>query len=624
MGEYSDKETDTVSIPGLKKEDAAEHVGVRTLEQVRQLTQRVTDLSELLKTQREMLLKRGMNLPMGSLDNLRSLKTQIDGLSKKVVNTQRELGQLRALAETTALINSSLKPSVVLNQVMDVVIQLTGAERGYILLKNKDTGEFDEFAVARGIDQEQLHKDEFTVSRTVVKEVARTNAPILTDNAQDDPRLKDGASIANLKLLSILAVPLSIRDDIIGVVYVDNRVLQGIFTQQEAELAAAFGNQAAVAIENARLFESARANLAQVTEFRDFMNNIFTSITSGVITVDHRGVVITCNVAAERILYFTIADTPLGKPLQEVLPPLPDEFYERLERVRVEDTQEFIEVEPEFTEYGKRYWNMIASPLRDENGVGQGVAIVLDDLTEQKEHEARLAEVRRYLPTALVDNIRSIDDVNVGGEEREISAIFCDVRGFTTFSEKLDPEQLMQIINKYLSVASDAINLYEGIVDKYMGDAVTGLFNTQLNPQENHAERAVRAAMSILYDLYALHEILPEEQRLFYGIGIHTGGAMLGNVGSPDRKEFAALGEATDISKILQENAGPAEIIISAATYEAVKDLFDCEQTTPKKTKGRTDIDTVYKVLRRKKGATTGALFVDPELANLLKDLDTD
>jgi adenylate cyclase len=401
-------------------------------------------------------------------------------------------------------------------------------------------------------------------------------------------------------------------------------VLQGIFTQQEAELAAAFGNQAAVAIENARLFESARANLAQVTEFRDFMNNIFTSITSGVITVDHRGAVITCNVAAERILYFTIADTPLGKPLQEVLPPLPDEFYERLERVRVEDTQEFIEVEPEFTEYGKRYWNMIASPLRDENGVGQGVAIVLDDLTEQKEHEARLAEVRRYLPTALVDNIRSIDDVNVGGEEREISAIFCDVRGFTTFSEKLDPEQLMQIINKYLSVASDAINLYEGIVDKYMGDAVTGLFNTQLNPQENHAERAVRAAMSILYDLYALHEILPEEQRLFYGIGIHTGGAMLGNVGSPDRKEFAALGEATDISKILQENAGPAEIIISAATYEAVKDLFDCEQTTPKKTKGRTDIDTVYKVLRRKKGATTGALFVDPELANLLKDLDTD
>jgi len=271
---------------------------------------------------------------------------------------------------------------------------------------------------------------------------------------------------------------------------------------------------------------------------------------------------------------------------------------------------------------GLRTWNVIISALRDAQGNRQGLALVLDDMTEHLAREATLAEVRRYLPPALVENIRSLDNVDVIGQERMITCISTDVRGFTTFSEKLEPEELMKIINQYLSVASDAINLYEGIVDKYMGDAVTGLFNTQLNPQEDHAVRAVRAAMSIIYDLYALHEVMPEEQRLFYGIGIHTASAFLGNVGGAERKEFTAIGEATTISKILEANAAAGEVIISQATYEYVKDLFECEERVPEKTKGE-HIPVVYKILKRKKGGNTGALFLDPELADLLKDMDS-
>jgi len=251
------------------------------------------------------------------------------------------------------------------------------------------------------------------------------------------------------------------------------------------------------------------------------------------------------------------------------------------------------------------------------------VALVLDDLTEQKAHEAQIAEVLRYVPKALVDNIRSLDDVDVGGQERVITALSTDVRGFTNFSEHLEPEELMEVINQYLRVASDSILLYEGIVDKYMGDAVVGLFNTQLNPQEDHARRAVQTAMTIIYDLYALHEVLPEEQCLFYGIGIHTGAAVLGNVGSEDRKEFTALGEAMDISKFLEGNAYGGDIIISASTYELVKDTFECEERSPHKMKkGFEDVTTIYKVLKRKKGVTTGQLFLDPELAELLNDED--
>jgi adenylate cyclase len=131
-------------------------------------------------------------------------------------------------------------------------------------------------------------------------------------------------------------------------------------------------------------------------------------------------------------------------------------------------------------------------------------------------------QVRRYVPMAGLDRIRAADLEHIQVEAREVTAIFCDVRGFTSFSEKLQPEDLMRVINRYLSLASDAVNLYEGIVDKYMGDAVTGLYNTQLNPQEDHAIRCVRAALSLVSDLYAQHEVLPEDQRLFYGIGIHN------------------------------------------------------------------------------------------------------
>lgn len=591
-----------------------------TLEQIRNLQQRANDLVELMRSQREILKQRGMNLPGNSLDNLRTMKLRLDGIQKQLGNTLVELQSLRALAETTALINSTLDTDSVLNQVMDTVINLTGAERGYIVLKNRETGALDQFRVARGMDQEALgtrgddpgsgKASEFIVSKTIVNEVAATGEAVLTDNASQDSRYQGQQSIVGFALRSILAVPLKVRDQVIGVVYCDNRIMSGLFQERDRELLSAFANQAGVAIENARLFEETRAQLTQILDMRNLLNNVFDSIVGGVITINTNGIIITCNEAAMHILE---QDETLGLPLEDVLPEMGDTFYETIAEVFNENKQVRVAVEPVLNGR-QRYWNAVISPLRG----GQGVVFVLDDLTAQKAREAQLAEVRRYLPLALVENINTVD---VSGQEREITMIATDVRGFTTFSERLQPEELMRIINQYLSVASDGINLYEGIVDKYMGDAVTGLFNTQLNPQSDHALRAVRAAMSIIYDLHALHEVLPPESRLYFGVGIHTGLAFLGNVGGADRQEFSALGEAQTISKILESNAGPGEILISPATYEYVKDMYEFEERIPEKTKGY-EIPVAYRVLRRKKGTTTGQLFLDPELAELLKDMD--
>lgn len=578
----------------------------------------VNDILGLLRTQRDMLRQRGVNLPSGSLDSLRSLKKRLDALEKTMADSHQELRSLRALADTTALINSAQKTDEVLNQVMDTVIALTGAERGYIVLKNADTGEL-EFRIARGMEQSTLDGSQgMIVSKTIVNTVADTGEPVLTDNASQDSRYDSQESIVGLQLRSILAVPLKVRDEILGVVYCDNRFLQGLFKQTELTVLTAFANQAAVALENARLFETTQARLQEITELRDRMMNLFTSIASGVLTINEDENILVCNATMETIS--TVSDV-VGKSLTEALPFLPQTFHDVIASVRNTRKQITRDIDIELNG-NTRSWTVIASPLRGDDDT-HGVAMVIDDMTEHKQSESQLVEARRYLPEALVRNMSTLDVTKIESQEREISAMFADVRGFTAFSENLEPEELMRVINKYLSIASDSIGLFEGIVDKYMGDAVTGLWNTQLNPQFDHPNRAVQAAMQLVLDLHAMHEVLPDNEQLFYGIGVHTGEAVLGNVGSKGRKEFAALGNATDVCKYLQEQAGPGEVIISQATFDFVSDSWECEPLTEivREKKGYEDV-VCYKVIKRKKGSVTA--LIDDELLALLAQEDDD
>jgi class 3 adenylate cyclase/PAS domain-containing protein len=584
-------------------------------EAARKLVQKADELTTLLKNQRDVLRPRGMTLPTGTLETVQAVKARLDNLNRQILNTLIELRTLRALADTTALITSNLDPDDVLNQVIDTVIGLTGAERGFVVLKNKTTGELDDFRVARGLDFASPtgtgQGRDFVISRTIINEVAQTGEAVLTTNAVNDPRFQEQQSIVGFALRSVMAVPLKARGALIGVVYCDNRALSGLFSPKEKSLLTAFADHAAVAIENARLFSSVREQLTQVTRLKDLLERIFESITAGVVTLDANGLIQTCNRAGMQIL--NQQASPVGQKFSDVLPAAPAPLVNAFASVRSTSQPMLVDCEPEVGERGTASWNVVLSVLKGVGGQGNGIALVINDLTDQRKHEAQLAEAMRYLPNALFKNLREIANTEFGGEEREITAMFCDVRGFTAFSENLDPQDLMHVINQYLSLSSDAINLYEGIVDKYLGDAVTGLFNTQLNPQSDHAVRAVSAGLSMLADLAALHETMPETNRLFYGIGIHTGQAILGNVGSAERKEFAALGEATEICKILQENAR-GFVIISAETHARVQDQFDCELITLHDTKGRADLTTAYKVLRRRKGHSPISTLLDDDV----------
>jgi adenylate cyclase len=516
------------------------------------------------------------------LQLLNQSRLSVEALTRGVKTQEKERQQLRALRDVGAVINSSLDQTEVLNIVMDTIIQLTGAERSFLMLYDDETGEL-EVEVARNINRETIEESSFEISRSIVDTVVESGVPVITTNAQEDSRFDRQESIISYNLRSILCVPLRIKENTIGVIFADNRIVSGIFAEGDRDMLSAFANQAAVAIENARLFLQIRLQLQDITEMKNLQDDVFESMASGVITIDIQDRISLYNRAAEQII---------GVPENEVIekdyrtllaPPMDSVVESVVEKMKNSGEHYNLELDADLMDRtSTSTLNLSFSPLRNIRHETQGTAIVLDDISEKK----RLESVRRYLPPALVDQVRDVDTAQQP-QRRIISVLFADIRGFTTFSENIDPELLIKIINGHLTVAAQAINQYEGLIDKYDGDAVMALFNTRLNPQEDHTERAVRAAIKMRDELAAYHATVLPEHRLFFRIGIHTGEAVIGNVGSPLRKDYSAIGDAVNVTKRLQELAAPGQIVVSDDSFNVVKDWAKGIERDPVQVKGR-------------------------------------
>jgi PAS domain S-box-containing protein len=186
------------------------------------------------------------------LERLEDLLYQIQDQAKEIENERQKL---EALGEIGHVINSSLDLETVLNEVMDTIIGLTRAERGFLMLHNRQ-GDMN-IVVARNWDRTSVEPDDFEISSTVVKEVVKTGESVHTTNAQIDPRFSEQESIVAHNLRSILCVPLKVRGKLMGVIYTDDRVRAGMFEAADLSLLYTFADQAAVALDNARLYSEA-------------------------------------------------------------------------------------------------------------------------------------------------------------------------------------------------------------------------------------------------------------------------------------------------------------------------------------------------------------------------------
>ena len=164
----------------------------------------------------------------------------------------------------------------------------------------------------------------------------------------------------------------------------------------------------------------------------------------------------------------------------------------------------------------------------------------------------------------------------LGGKMFDIAVLFVDIRGFTPMSESLDPPTVVEIINKYLTLTTECIMRYHGTLDKFVGDCTMAFWNAPL-PQEDYVYLACKAAMDMVEGSKALgEELLAKYGRtVSFGVGVHVGPAVIGNIGAPQRMDYTAIGDTVNTSARLEANAPGGKVLISRAVADALGDRAD-------------------------------------------------
>ncbi len=204
---------------------------------------------------------------------------------------------------------------------------------------------------------------------------------------------------------------------------------------------------------------------------------------------------------------------------------------------------------------------------------------------------------KKYVDPAIIDDIfaSGIDNLNLGGRKADICVMFVDIRGFTPMSEVMTPEGVVEILGQYLELTSSAIFKHKGTLDKFIGDATMAFFNAPL-PLDDYIYKSILTAWDIVQGGLALEKELLDKygRTVSFGIGLHCGEAVVGNIGTPRRVDYTAIGNTVNTAARLESNARPAQILMSEAVYRAVEDriIARCVGNIP--LKGKSEELTVY------------------------------
>ena len=213
--------------------------------------------------------------------------------------------------------------------------------------------------------------------------------------------------------------------------------------------------------------------------------------------------------------------------------------------------------------------------LYDElQSLNRDLQVRVDDQVQELERAARM---KRYLSPQLAESILAGDtDVDLSSRRQNLTIFFSDIRGFTSMSERLEPEELVDILNQYLAEMTEIVFRHGGTLDKYIGDAIMVFFGNPV-PYEDHPQRAVRAAFEMRTKLAELWQRwgLEGDEVMNIGIGVTTGYVTVGNIGSQARIDYTVLGNHVNLASRLADRAEPGQILVSEKTLFEVRDLVD-------------------------------------------------
>lgn len=222
-------------------------------------------------------------------------------------------------------------------------------------------------------------------------------------------------------------------------------------------------------------------------------------------------------------------------------------------------------------------------------------------LIEIRKKKKVLTAFQKYVAPQIVEEIAKKGDfeIKLGGENRDIAVLFVDIRGFTTMSEALEPEQVVEILNEYLSLTTKSIFDNSGTLDKFVGDATMAVFNSPFD-LEDYEYKAVCAAMDIVKGGEAIEEKFQKRfgRSVGFGVGVNVGPAVVGNVGCEFRMDFTAIGDTVNTAARLEANAKKGQVLISDTLYERLKDRIEVRDVGEIPLKGKTKGVFVYEVTK--------------------------
>lgn len=221
-------------------------------------------------------------------------------------------------------------------------------------------------------------------------------------------------------------------------------------------------------------------------------------------------------------------------------------------------------------------------------------------LVERKRRQTITQTFKKYMAPQVVEQLIKDEKVlpTLSSEKRDIAVLFVDIRGFTSMSEKVQPEEVVDILNVYLDIITKSVYKYEGTIDKYIGDAAMVLFNAPFD-QEAYEFKAVQTAVQIRESVEGFQEELSKKYgtKVACGVGVNCGPAIIGNIGSTERMDYTAIGDTVNTAARLESRAQRGQILISETMYERVKDKIDVRFVEEMELKGKKIPIKVYEVL---------------------------
>lgn len=218
--------------------------------------------------------------------------------------------------------------------------------------------------------------------------------------------------------------------------------------------------------------------------------------------------------------------------------------------------------------------------------------------SELKKKEILSGVFNRYVSPHLAEEIlKDPEKIRLGGDRREVTVMFADIRGFTSIARGLPPEETVELLNRYFTVITEVIFRFEGTVDKFMGDCVMSVFGAPIRI-EAHLEQGLKAAMAVKKAVEELNRVRSSEGAVAFemGIGLASGEVIAGNMGSMARMEYTAVGDTVNLASRLTDLSSGGDILVSEAVYDAVKGKVEAEEIRGVVIKGFDHPVTLYNV----------------------------